>query len=299
MAAAMLFSVCPFGPASAQGLLDLLFGGPKATPSAQIPAPRLQRASPSGPGGAAAFEPRRSHSDLDGETASGTYRTVCVRMCDGYFTPMSFSTTRKNFAQDENKCRASCGGDARLFFYRNPGSTIDEATDLSGRVYARTPNAFRYRKALVDGCTCRPAPWSEASMARHRAYAEGPLTPVPGQPKPAAVRMADAASSPIVHNASAATILTNTAVAIAPEPPKAAAASAVEEPVKRVSKPRAAPRLREPVANAPVKTARVPLSKPVVVATAPQPKATLFGYGNGYGSGLGMGAKSKYVWPGD
>ena len=38
----------------------------------------------------------------------GTYRTVCVRLCDGSFYPISFSTTPDNFARDEAQCRSSC-----------------------------------------------------------------------------------------------------------------------------------------------------------------------------------------------
>jgi len=35
---------------------------------------------------------------------SGTYRTLCVRRCDGYYFPISFSTTRDHLAVDEAMC---------------------------------------------------------------------------------------------------------------------------------------------------------------------------------------------------
>src|SRR5690606_21240858 len=38
----------------------------------------------------------------------GTFRTLCVRTCDGYYFPISFSTTTERFADDERACRAMC-----------------------------------------------------------------------------------------------------------------------------------------------------------------------------------------------
>ena len=34
-----------------------------------------------------------------------TYRTVCVRTCDGYYYPISFSTNASRFREDEMTCR--------------------------------------------------------------------------------------------------------------------------------------------------------------------------------------------------
>jgi hypothetical protein len=55
--------------------------------------------------------------------------------------------------------------------------------------YTALPNAFKYRKTLVDGCRCRPQPWSEAELARHRAYAQGrsqaPITSSESAPRAA------------------------------------------------------------------------------------------------------------------
>ena len=56
--------------------------------------------------------------------------------------------------------------------------------DLTGMAYSTLPNAFKYRKTLVEGCRCRPQPWSEAELQRHRAYAQGHL---PDSPAPARV----------------------------------------------------------------------------------------------------------------
>jgi hypothetical protein len=56
-------------------------------------------------------------------------------------------------------------------FYHPVGKDIEQAVDLEGTAYARLPNAFRYRKALKQGCTCRPEPWSNAARDRHDRYA--------------------------------------------------------------------------------------------------------------------------------
>ena len=38
--------------------------------------------------------------------AAGTYRTMCVRLCDGYYFPISFSTTSERFPEDAQNCTA-------------------------------------------------------------------------------------------------------------------------------------------------------------------------------------------------
>ena len=53
---------------------------------------------------------------------SGTFRTVCVRTCDGAYFPVSFATVQGRFADDEKTCKALCPAtEASLFAYRNPG----------------------------------------------------------------------------------------------------------------------------------------------------------------------------------
>jgi hypothetical protein len=107
----------------------------------------------------------------------GTVRTLCVRLCDGYYFPISFATSRSALARDADSCTASCGSEARLFYYSNPGGDIETMVDLNGLAYQSLPNAFKYRKTLVNDCRCRPQPWSETELQRHRAYAAGQPAP--------------------------------------------------------------------------------------------------------------------------
>ena len=115
-----------------------------------------------------------------------TYRTLCVRLCDGFYFPISPATPQSRFARDADACSASCGSEARLFYHPNVGGNVDTMVGLTGMAYSALPNAFKYRQALVPSCGCRPQPWSEAERERHHAYAEGQVPETPSPPRPAA-----------------------------------------------------------------------------------------------------------------
>lgn len=100
-----------------------------------------------------------------------TYRTVCVRLCDGFYFPISFSATSDRFARDEAACTSSCGSEARLFVYRNPGEEPEQMVDLRGQAYAKLKTAFLYRTTYNESCKCRPHAWEQVSLDRHRLYA--------------------------------------------------------------------------------------------------------------------------------
>jgi hypothetical protein len=96
---------------------------------------------------------------------SGTYRTVCVRACDGYYFPISFATSQSRFAEDERSCKALCPAtEANLYAYRNPGEDINQAVSISGQPYSASPNAFRFRQEFTPSCQCKAAgqTWSDA-----------------------------------------------------------------------------------------------------------------------------------------
>ena len=98
------------------------------------------------------------------------YRTLCVRTCDGFYFPIGDNVGRERLHQDARTCSARCDGEANLFYYPTNGGSVDTMVDMLGRPYAQMPNAFLYRKTLVQGCTCKPAPWSAESAARHQGY---------------------------------------------------------------------------------------------------------------------------------
>ena len=96
---------------------------------------------------------------------SGTFRTVCVRTCDGAYFPVSFATVQARFADDERTCKALCPAtEASLFAYRNPGEDINQAVSVSGQPYTALPNAFKFRTEFNPSCACKAAgqTWSDA-----------------------------------------------------------------------------------------------------------------------------------------
>ena len=96
---------------------------------------------------------------------SGTYRTVCVRTCDGFYFPISFATVPARFPDDEKTCKNLCpASEASLYSYRNPGEDMNQAVSVNGQPYASSPNAFRYRQEFNPSCACKAAgqTWSDA-----------------------------------------------------------------------------------------------------------------------------------------
>jgi len=96
---------------------------------------------------------------------SGTYRTVCVRTCDGAYFPVSFATVPARFPDDEKTCKALCpAAEAALYAYRNPGEDMNQAVSTSGQLYTALPTAFKFRAAHDPACSCKAAgqSWSEA-----------------------------------------------------------------------------------------------------------------------------------------
>ena len=172
------------GPAAAQAqsLFQTLFGFGSAKPAPQV------KRSPAASGPARGkVQPSQSfsrwsrdngypsHADHNGAHRGsgfgGSYRTVCVRLCDGYYWPLSRSVSRDRFAEDARRCQSSCAGEAKLFYQHRSATDPASLIDLEGRSYDKLKNAFLYRRTLVNGCGCRPAPWSIAETYRHRQYA--------------------------------------------------------------------------------------------------------------------------------
>jgi len=143
---------------------------------------------------------------------SGTFRTVCVRTCDGAYFPISFATMPARFPDDERTCKALCpAAEATLFTYRNPGEDINQAVSINGQPYASSPNAFRYRQEFNPSCACKAAgqTWSDALKSiddRAAAEQQGDIivteesakkmSRVPTKPAPAAAKKGTTAAVP-------------------------------------------------------------------------------------------------------
>jgi hypothetical protein len=93
------------------------------------------------------------------------FRTVCVRLCDGAFFPISFATVQSRFGDDEALCKRQCpAAEVALYHYSNPGQDIEQAVSQSGEFYSSLPNAFKYRTEFNPSCSCRGPgqSWAEA-----------------------------------------------------------------------------------------------------------------------------------------
>ena len=98
----------------------------------------------------------------------GTFRTVCVRTCDGFYFPISYSTSPDRFRDDELTCQRMCpASEVSLYTYHNPGEEMTQAVSMNGRLYTELPTAFQYRKAMSPECSCRRPgeSWAQALKA--------------------------------------------------------------------------------------------------------------------------------------
>lgn len=162
-------------PVAAQGLFDFLFGaaGPKQQAPPLASSPRANP-SPIVLHGSTDYRPSTRSEPSDrppAQLSRGRYRTVCVRLCDGYYWPISQNAARSEFYRDAEACRSACDNEARLFFAPSPGADIAQARDQRGLAYTSLDTAFLYRKTRVAGCVCKPVPWSAKELGRHRGYA--------------------------------------------------------------------------------------------------------------------------------
>ena len=107
---------------------------------------------------------------------SGTFRTVCVRTCDGAYFPISFATVPARFPDDEKTCKNLCpAAEAVLYTHRNPSEDMNSAVSIGGQPYTALPTAFKFRSEFNPSCSCKAAgqTWADAlKSADDKASAE-------------------------------------------------------------------------------------------------------------------------------
>ena len=109
-----------------------------------------------------------------GNSGVATFKTVCVRLCDGYYFPVSFSTLPSHFPQDAEACSSKCAAPSELYYHPNPGGAMEQAVALqSNEPYTKLKSAFRYRKEYVNGCSCKEAEFVPAATADQKAEGGG------------------------------------------------------------------------------------------------------------------------------
>ncbi|MGH6736610.1 MAG: DUF2865 domain-containing protein [Methyloceanibacter sp.] len=114
---------------------------------------------------------------------NGRYRTVCVRLCDGFYFPLHHSIYGSQVAQDAEQCQANCAAPAELYVYHNPGQEIEQAISLSGSAYMDLPVALKFRKEFVKGCSCKQVEYNptEIEAANKKADATQATGATPAQ----------------------------------------------------------------------------------------------------------------------
>jgi hypothetical protein len=128
-------------PPPPRGILDQLFGPP-----------------PQGDYDGGQYQP---FDQTDGQQPNpfGTIRTLCVRLSDGYYWPISYSTTPDYIPQDAETCAAECPNQqVELYYYDNPGQDPAQMVDAMGVPYSALPSAFAYRKQFDVKNSCRTQP---------------------------------------------------------------------------------------------------------------------------------------------
>jgi uncharacterized protein DUF2865 len=201
---------------------------------------------------------------------NGRYRSVCVRLCDGFFYPISYSTYSGHLAQEAQECQSTCAAPAELYVYRNPGQEIEQAISLNGSAYMDLPVALKYRKEYTKGCSCKQAEYSPTDIeaANKRAEAEAAAKPGKGKGKgkaPAPPAPAPQAAAPAAAPGDqAAAPQLNLEVTGSNEPAAPAAPEAA---------PAAVPQAQKPPAPPTAAVAPPPPSAPAASASAAQPAA--------------------------
>ena len=174
---------------------------------------------------------------------AGTYRTLCVRRCDGFYFPISYSTVPSKFADDEQLCRRMCPAtEANLYSHRNPGEDVARAVSLSGRSYSELPTAFSYRKQYNAACSCRAPGQSWADALRQgsdQTVERGDIVVTEERARQLSQPRFDAQGKPVNLGATSGRPAPKSAEAVSAAPlppagaekPAAAAAPAAEEKV--------------------------------------------------------------------
>src|SRR4051812_20362626 len=183
-------------------------------------------------------EPNEPSNDMaNPEAQSGSFRTVCVRTCDGFYFPISYAPSPARFGQDEKTCQRLCpAAEVQLFSYRPTGEDVTQATSTNGQTYSSLPNALKYRQSFDAACSCKRAgqSWAEA-LGKDEAVEAGDIVVTEdrarqmslppaqkGQPKGPQKGRAPAAAAPAAADPAPA--------AAAPEAPPVPPAAADADP---------------------------------------------------------------------
>lgn len=91
-----------------------------------------------------------------GSMRVGSSRTVCVRLCDGFYFPINNRSHSDNFYDEHAMCIGRCpGADVSLYVHNNQSPVEGMRSTMTGEPYVNLPTAFVYRRKSVGDCSCR------------------------------------------------------------------------------------------------------------------------------------------------
>lgn len=150
---------------SGGGFFESLFGRQRTTTRFREDGSRVNQTNERAAAPTSSSENRSKSSDGTEQSGSksaivGVYggsgaKTWCVRLCDGFYFPISYSTNSSNYRRDLQICQGRCPG-ADVSLYSHPGylDPEDMVSTVSGERYTALPTAFLYRTKVVPNCGC-------------------------------------------------------------------------------------------------------------------------------------------------
>ena len=115
--------------------------------------------------------------DLGGSATNGSYRTMCVRTCDGAYFPISSQASSMSFRRDAQVCSMMCPGVETELFYHSIRQESDSMhSAITGRPYDELENAYRFRTRNAGkdkACGCNFSFYYKEMMKRE-AYISDP-----------------------------------------------------------------------------------------------------------------------------
>jgi len=110
-----------------------------------------------------------AHASVAAHLNYGGREPVCVRLCDGYFFPLtgaSYDTASQSAA-----CNSLCPDAPTEVYYKNGSDRIEDSISEKGQPYTALPVSLRYQTTADNTCSCHRdvvayAPLSDVTLRR-------------------------------------------------------------------------------------------------------------------------------------
>jgi hypothetical protein len=92
------------------------------------------------------------HSHVSGRVTYGLHDPVCVRLCDGFYFPLS--ATSYDATSQDAACNSLCPDAPTEVYYMNGSERIEDSVSAKGQSYTALPVSLRYRTTSDNTCSC-------------------------------------------------------------------------------------------------------------------------------------------------